>query len=52
MPVVIPDGLEEAWLGPADGRRRDALVPLMAPWDPTGWEVIPLAGSDPAGARR
>jgi len=42
MPVVIPDGLEEAWLAPADGPALRALEPLMAPWEPVGWEAVKL----------
>ena len=56
MPVLIPDGLEEAWLAPADGPALRSLEPLMAPWDPAGWEalkvsmaagsVVPIVGGD------
>ena len=42
MPVVIPAGLEEAWLEPVDGPGLRALEPLMAPWDPVGWEAVRL----------
>ncbi|WP_216901180.1 SOS response-associated peptidase [Synechococcus sp. CCY 9618] len=42
MPVVIPDGLEEAWLEPVDGPALRALEPLMAPWDPADWEAVKL----------
>jgi putative SOS response-associated peptidase YedK len=42
MPVVIPDGLEQAWLEPADGAALRALEPLMAPWDPATWEAVRL----------
>ncbi len=60
MPVVIPMGLEEAWLEPSDGPGLRALEPLLAPWDPAGWEAVrlepgslrPLApspGATPAG---
>jgi putative SOS response-associated peptidase YedK len=42
MPVVVPDGLEEAWLDPADGSGLRALEPLMAPWDPAEWEAMKL----------
>lgn len=34
MPVVIPDGLEEAWLDATDGPGLRALEPLMGSWDP------------------
>ena len=37
MPVVIPTGLEEAWLVVADGSGLRALEPLLLPWDPAGW---------------
>jgi hypothetical protein len=40
MPVVIPDGLEEAWLGATDGPGLRALEPLMGPWDPAAWEAV------------
>lgn len=40
MPVVIPAGLEEAWLEAADGPALRALEPLMGPWDPAGWEAV------------
>lgn len=42
MPVVIPMGLEEAWLEPSDGPALRALEPLLAPWDPAGWEAVRL----------
>jgi putative SOS response-associated peptidase YedK len=42
MPVVIPEGLEEAWLEPTDGAALRALEPLLAPWDPVGWEAVRL----------
>jgi hypothetical protein len=42
MPVVIPMGLEEAWLEPSDGPGLRALEPLLAPWDPAGWEAVRL----------
>jgi putative SOS response-associated peptidase YedK len=42
MPVVIPDGLEEPWLAPADGPGLRTLEPLMAPWDPAAWEAVKL----------
>lgn len=40
MPVLIPAGLEEAWLEPNDGPALRALEPLLAPWDPAGWEAV------------
>jgi putative SOS response-associated peptidase YedK len=39
MPVVIPTGLEEAWLEPADGPGLRALEPLLLPWDPGDWQA-------------
>jgi len=42
MPVVIPAGLEEAWLEPSDGPGLRALEPLLGPWDPAGWEAVRL----------
>jgi putative SOS response-associated peptidase YedK len=39
MPVVIPTGLEEAWLAAADGPGLRALEPLLLPWDPAGWQA-------------
>jgi putative SOS response-associated peptidase YedK len=52
QPVIIPDGLEEAWLAPADGAGLRALEPLLHPWDPAGWEALPLRadGPTPPGA--
>jgi hypothetical protein len=40
MPVLIPEGLEEAWMAPLDGQQLRALEPLLDPWDPSGWEVV------------
>ena len=40
MPVIVADGLEDAWMAPADGPGLRALQPLMAGWDPDGWEVV------------
>jgi putative SOS response-associated peptidase YedK len=42
MPVVIPFGLEEAWLEAVDGADLRALEPLLAPWEPVGWEAVKL----------
>jgi len=42
MPVVIPDGLEAAWLEATDGPGLRALEPLMGPWDPAAWEAVKL----------
>ncbi|MEB3200540.1 MAG: SOS response-associated peptidase [Synechococcaceae cyanobacterium] len=48
MPVVIPEGLEQAWLEPQDGPSLRALEPLLEPWDPAAWEAVRLPA--PAGA--
>lgn len=37
MPVVIPTGLEEAWLEPGDGAHQRALEAMLEPWDDSGW---------------
>jgi putative SOS response-associated peptidase YedK len=42
MPVVIPDGLAQAWLEATDGPGLRALEPLMGPWDPAAWEAVKL----------
>ena len=38
MPVIIPSGLEEAWLEPGDGQHRRALEPMLEPWSSNGWQ--------------
>ena len=43
MPVVIPTGLEEPWLAPADGPALRALAPLLEAWDGADWEAVPVA---------
>jgi putative SOS response-associated peptidase YedK len=55
MPVVIPDGLEQAWLEPDDGPSLRALQPLMEAWEPAAWEAVklqpqPRPSSSPSGA--
>jgi hypothetical protein len=40
--VLIPDGLEAAWLAPAHGAELRALEPLLQPWDPGGWLREPV----------
>jgi putative SOS response-associated peptidase YedK len=40
MPVLIPEGLEEAWLEATDGPGLRALEPLMGPWDPAAWVAV------------
>ncbi len=42
MPALIPDGLEQAWLAPVHGAELRALEPLLAPWDPAGWQLEPV----------
>ena len=42
MPVLIPDGLEQAWLEATDGPGLRALEPLMGSWDPSAWEAVKL----------
>ena len=49
MPVVIPDGLEQAWLDQADGPGLRILEPLMAPWEPAAWEAVKLEVAVGAG---
>ena len=50
MPVILPDGLEEPWLAPTDGPGLRTLEPLMAGWDPAGWEVV--EPESPSGVRQ
>ena len=45
MPVVIADHQAEAWLMAQDGPALRALQPLLAPWDPAAWQLIPAAGA-------
>ena len=40
MPVLIPEGLEQAWMASLDGQGLRALEPLLSPWDPSGWEAV------------
>jgi putative SOS response-associated peptidase YedK len=42
MPVVINDGWAEAWLLPEAAAELRGLEALMGPWDPAGWEEIPV----------
>ena len=37
MPVLIPEGLEQAWLAPVHGAELQALEALFSPWSPAGW---------------
>ena len=39
MPVLIPEGLEQAWCEPLDGPGLRALEPLLQGWDPQGWRA-------------
>ena len=50
MPVILPDGLEEPWLALADGPGLRALEPLLAGWDPAGWELV--EPDPPSGMRQ
>ncbi|MCT0198638.1 SOS response-associated peptidase [Synechococcus sp. CS-1325] len=47
MPVILPDGLEEAWLAQTDGAGLRALEPLMVGWDPREWEALPRGLAPP-----
>lgn len=42
MPVLIPEGLEQAWCEPLDGAGLRALEPLLQGWDPAGWWAEPI----------
>ena len=46
MPVLIPHGLEEAWMAALDGQQLRALEPLLGPWDSSGWEVVSSKDDD------
>jgi len=37
MPVVIPDGLEAAWMASSSGAELAALERLMELWSPAEW---------------
>ena len=43
MPVIIPNGLEEAWLEPGDAMHRQALEALLEPGESQGWTRSPVA---------
>jgi putative SOS response-associated peptidase YedK len=47
MPVILPDGLEQAWLETKDGPGLRALEPLLEGWDPAAWRVDPPKARDP-----
>lgn len=51
MPVLIPAGLEEAWMAPSNGAELRALEPLLSGWAPHGWQARPLTSARaPAGS--
>jgi len=52
MPVVVPAGLEQAWLEPNDGPGLRALEPLLQGWDPAGWWATPTSPAAPADGSR
>ena len=41
MPVILPNGLEQAWLEARDGPGLRVLEPLLGGWDPSGWVAEP-----------
>ena len=45
MPVIIPHGLEEAWLEPGDGNHRRALEPMLTPSPSEQWQCKPRASN-------
>ena len=45
MPVILPDGLEQAWLEMKDGPALRALEPLLSGWDPAEWRSDPPSNS-------
>ena len=52
MPVIVPDGLEQAWLEPKDGPGLRALEPLLLGWDPQGWCADPPAAAGAVASSR
>jgi putative SOS response-associated peptidase YedK len=42
MPVVVPDDRVEPWLLARGAAPLRQLGPLLEPWDPRGWEALPL----------
>ena len=50
MPVIVPAGLEQAWLETKDGPGLRALEPLLQGWDPNGWRVQPKPMGAPLAA--
>lgn len=51
MPVILPDGLEQAWLELKDGPALRALEPLLGGWDPAEWCLDPPVRSPSSGAQ-
>jgi putative SOS response-associated peptidase YedK len=47
MPVILPNGLEQAWLEARDGSGLRVLEPLLAAWDPAGWVAEPPRSKPP-----
>jgi putative SOS response-associated peptidase YedK len=46
MPVILPNGLEQAWLEARDGPGLRVLEPLLGGWDPSDWVAEPPRRSD------
>ncbi len=46
MPVILPNGLEQAWLEARDGPVLRVLEPLLGGWDPSGWVAEPPRRAD------
>jgi putative SOS response-associated peptidase YedK len=46
MPVILPDGLQEAWLAQTAGAGLRALQPLLAGRDPEGCQTLPPGGGE------
>lgn len=47
MPVILPDGLEQAWLETKDGPGLRALEPLLQGWDADAWCTDPPPSKPP-----
>ena len=43
MPVIIPEGLEEAWIKRCDGTELHAFEPLLSGWEPDNWIAEPIS---------
>ncbi len=39
MPVIIPEGNEDAWIANVNGHDLKALEPLMGSWSSKGWAI-------------